>query len=572
VGLDDAAVQDRREALGATLREVSDAAEALSAFEVTTLLADKDGVLVWSNPGEFGDRATHARLVTGARWSEAARGTNAIGTALAEARDVAVIGAAHFEEANRNLFCYATPIIDAYGEVLGVFDASGDVRDEDPMVAPLVSRVGGALRAALRQAAWSNAGAMERMVERCSTPAILLDRNGVRRMNDKARELFRGRAEDPALSFARLDSLVRSGRSESVRGHRLQLEPVLGSGGRLLGFVACFDPERGVTVSHPSVEQVDLSSFDGIFGQDPQILAVKTRAAKLARSKIPVLILAETGTGKELLARAIHRASPRSSGPFVAINCGALSPQLLESELFGFAAGSFTGARAGGGEGKIAAAHGGTLFLDEIGEMSPSLQAMLLRVLEDGTYFRIGDSSPRRADFRLVGATCRDLPGMVRSGAFRSDLFYRLHGANLVLPPLRARTDKVALAATLLVEIAAAEASPGATAESTPELGADAVALIEGSAWPGNVRELKSALRHALVLSDGGAIGAGDFPPPLEGVPVVEPASLEARVESALRAHGGNRLKAARSLGIARSTLYRVLSRRSQGEEPGSGD
>jgi sigma-54 dependent transcriptional regulator, acetoin dehydrogenase operon transcriptional activator AcoR len=562
VGLDESAVRDRREVLGATLREVSEAAATLRTFDVTTLLADGEGVLVWSDPGAFGDRAAGARLVTGARWSECARGTNAIGTALAEARDVAVIGAAHFEEANRGLFCYATPIVDAYGEILGVFDASGDVRDDDPLVGALVSRVGAALRAALRQEAWATVGAvgaMERMVERCAVPALLVERAGVRRMNDKARDLLRGSVEEPTLSFSRLEALVRSGRSESVRGHRLQLEPVLGAGGRVLGVVACLDPERPTKTLAATPPDVDTSAFDGIFGEDPAIVAVKTRAAKFAPTQIPVLLLAETGTGKELLAKATHRASRRARGPFVAINCGALSPQLLESELFGFAAGSFTGARQGGSEGKISAAHGGTLFLDEIGEMSPSLQAMLLRVLEDGTYCRIGETVSRRGDFRLLGATCRDLPAMVRSGAFRSDLFYRLHGANLVLPPLRLRTDKGALAAALLAELAA---ESDAHADGPPTLAADALEWIDQAAWPGNVRELKNTLRYALLLSEGGEIHARDFPPPIEGAATSREVSLEARIEDALRAHGGNRVQAAKALGIARSTLYRVLSKR----------
>jgi transcriptional regulator of acetoin/glycerol metabolism len=188
---------------------------------------------------------------------------------------------------------------------------------------------------------------------------------------------------------------------------------------------------------------------------------------------------------------------------------------------------------------------------------------MLLRVLEDGTYSRIGETAPRRADFRLVGATCRDLAGMVRNGAFRSELFYRLHGANLVLPPLRRRTDKVALATALLAELWESEGAPSSSGDAAPELSADAVAFIESSAWPGNVRELKSSLRHALLLREGNTIAACDFPPPIVDADVAEHSSLEAKIDRALHAHGGNRLRAAKALGIARSTLYRVLSKRS---------
>ena len=169
-----------------------------------------------------------------------------------------------------------------------------------------------------------------------------------------------------------------------------------------------------------------------------------------------MLLLAETGTGKELFARAIHEASAGAAGPFVAVNCGALSPALLESELFGYAPGAFTGAGRAGSNGLLGAANGGTLFLDELAEMPASLQAALLRALDDGSFRRLGDPRPVRSTFRLVGATCRDLAAMVESGAFRRDLFYRIQGACIRIPPLRARTDGVDLALALI----AAQGSP----------------------------------------------------------------------------------------------------------------
>jgi transcriptional regulator with PAS, ATPase and Fis domain len=277
-------------------------------------------------------------------------------------------------------------------------------------------------------------------------------------------------------------------------------------------------------------------------------------------------LLAETGTGKELFARALHAASPRADGPFVALNCGALAAGVLESELFGYAPGAFTGALRGGSVGKLGAANGGTLFLDEIAEMPDALQAALLRVLDDGVYHRVGDNRPSRADFRLVCATCRDLPALVEQGAFRRDLFYRVHGGCITIPSVRERDDRVFVARGLLARLAA-PAPP-------LELTADAEAWIAEHDWPGNVRELKTALVHAVAMSGGEPITRACFPRVLVARPgggrsAVGPgAPLSARsrddvlrdaVREAMRASQGNVTEAARRLGVARSTIYRSL-------------
>ena len=330
-----------------------------------------------------------------------------------------------------------------------------------------------------------------------------------------------------------------------------------------------------------------------MFGHDPVLRSTKEAAERFARTRLPILLLAETGTGKELLARAIHVASPRRDRAFVAINCGALSPHLLESELFGYAPGAFTGANREGSEGKIGAARGGTLFLDEVAEMPGPLQALLLRVLEDGTYYRVGDNSPRHADIRLICATCRDLPRMVKEGAFRQDLFYRIDGACLTLPPLRERADLPELTLHLLGRLA--EEEKGLTA--APRCDQAAFAWLIAQPWPGNVRQLKTALQHALVLAGGGEIRREHLPQLVDGLPrssysppvpsaaaeVGQPAAqsaagppapvapppatgrleeLEAEiVRQAVEQAGGNLSLAARRLGIARTTLYRRLRR-----------
>ena len=300
------------------------------------------------------------------------------------------------------------------------------------------------------------------------------------------------------------------------------------------------------------------AAFDAIAGDDPQIRAAKERAARFARSDLPVLLLAETGTGKDLFARAIHEAG-RSGRPFIAINCGTLPAELLESELFGYAPGAFTGARARGQEGKLAAADGGTLFLDEVAEMPPALQALLLRVLEDGSYSRIGEVQQRSTRFRLVCATCRDLPALVEAGAFRRDLFHRINGAILELPPLRARTDLPALVTALLAAAAREQGTPA------PTVAPAALEALCAHDWPGNVRELKMALRYALVLADGGTIDPHHLPalhrsPGLPQARARRQAEAEA-LASALAQAKGNLSEAARILGVARTTLYRMIAR-----------
>ena len=328
--------------------------------------------------------------------------------------------------------------------------------------------------------------------------------------------------------------------------------------------------------------------FSDLYGDDSQVVATKTAAERFARTRLPILLLAETGTGKDLLARAIHGASPRRERPFVAINCGALSPHLLESELFGYAPGAFTDARREGHDGKVGAARGGTLFLDEVAEMPGPLQALLLRVLEDGTYFRVGESVPRQADVRLICATCRDLPGMVEGGSFRRDLYFRIAGAVLSLPPVRERSDVANLVRHVFTRLAASE-MPGSP---PPRLSPSALRQITAGRWPGNVRQIRTALQYALALAEGDEIRPEHLPKldharaPQPGPGAPDRRSADAApsaapggpqrlseiehelVARAMDDAGGNLSLAARRLGIARSTLYRHLGHDRRLPEP----
>jgi DNA-binding NtrC family response regulator len=246
-------------------------------------------------------------------------------------------------------------------------------------------------------------------------------------------------------------------------------------------------------------------------------------ATRLARSHLPLLILGETGVGKEVLARGIHAAGPRRDRPFVVVNCGAIPRELVESTFFGHERGAFTGAIEQR-KGIFEAAHGGTVLLDEVGELPPGAQAVLLRVLETGIVARVGSSTEIAVDVRVVSATHRDLETMCDSGAFRRDLLYRLDGATLRIPPLRERASEILpLARQFLRE--AAGATP-------PLVDRDAVELLERYAWPGNVRELRNAILRAVALSAGDAISVRDLPERIREAPRTPPAALPADARS----------------------------------------
>jgi len=288
---------------------------------------------------------------------------------------------------------------------------------------------------------------------------------------------------------------------------------------------------------------------------------------RVAKSAISVILEGETGVGKEVAARRLHALSGRSAGPFVAINCGAISESLLESELFGYEKGAFTGA-AQAKIGLIEAAHGGTVFFDEVGDMPAPLQMRLLRVLEQREVLRVGGVQPRCVDVRVVSATHRELGEEVRAGRFRQDLWFRLNGITLRLPPLRARRDAV----ERLAGEFAAEAAAENGAREVPHFTAEALEALRAHPWPGNVRELKNVVRRAVVLADGGEIGRAHLQldpvmPPLaaatQPVDHAEPAELKAelrdlerqRILAVLESCGGNQTRAAKQLGIARGTL-----------------
>ncbi len=575
-------------------------ARAAADHDYALLVSDTDGVIVRADGGgDFADYARSVRLLEGADWSEATRGTNAIGTALAEGRPVFVRGDAHFARAYHQLVCYAAPIRDASGELIAILDATSSVQRSDAAMGLGVIAAAQALEELVRMRAYSLAGAtvtraLARSLERMNCPVAVIEPPGrIARVNAPARELLGGASSSRSThellgyDFEQLAALARSGDALEIeapatgQAHQLRLEPI-DSDGRLIAVLTFFEPATiprsqrqrpAATVPvartvRPLRATQPPAPFRDLFADDPATRAALERAARVAPSDVPIILLAETGAGKELVARGIHRASGRADGPFVAINCGSVAPTLLESELFGYGPGAFTGAEKRGRDGYLAAAAGGTLFLDEVAEMSLAMQAALLRFLENGTYHRVGEVRELHADVRVLCATCRDLRTMVADGTFRDDLYYRLKGATVMLPPLRARTDVIPLARHLLRDIAARR-----DVVPAPTLSAQVESFFASFAWPGNVRELKSTLEVAMVMAapattieldhlPGDMMDSAPLSAPATAAPVPSLDEVQSRVISKVLSEvAGNVSLAARRLGVARSTLYRMMRR-----------
>jgi DNA-binding NtrC family response regulator len=326
-------------------------------------------------------------------------------------------------------------------------------------------------------------------------------------------------------------------------------------------------------VARLRVSAVHAASVEGMVGQSPEFVAMLEVTRKIAAAgRVPVLIRGESGTGKERVAQAVHSLSPRADGPWVTLNCSALAEGLLESEMFGHERGAFTDAKSMK-RGLLELADGGTLFLDEIGDLAVALQPKLLRAIETQTFRRVGGQKELKVDVRFVAATNRDLDAMVRSGAFREDLYYRLNVGSIDLPPLRARrADVLPLAQHFLAQAALTMGL------REPVLDAVTHPLLERYAWPGNARELRNVMERALILSGGAPILPAHLPREVAARAAGEPAGEAALVPLAeaerrhvrrvLEACGGNKTQAAKLLGISRVTLRNKLAEYGWAESP----
>jgi two-component system, NtrC family, response regulator len=325
----------------------------------------------------------------------------------------------------------------------------------------------------------------------------------------------------------------------------------------------------GKPESAPTREDLDRRyDLGGLIGEDPRFLKVLEIAGRVAATDASVLITGESGTGKELVAEALHRNSPRRKGPFVKVNLGGVSPTLFESEMFGHVKGAFTDAKADR-RGRFDLAQGGTIFLDEIGELDLSCQVKMLRVLQDRTYEALGSSTSRTVDVRVVSATNRNLAELVRTGAFREDLLYRLNLITLHLPPLRERGQDVPRLAVRFLQ-AMKEVHRRENLSLTPE----ALRWLQGQSWPGNVRQLRHWIERAVLVGSKDALGpaeiaaAGEMeaqPRERDELPAVGAMTIDeiekAMIEKSLRHHDGNVTRVAEALGLSRAALYRRLEK-----------
>ena len=584
----------QRELLEASAPVMACARDFLSESGTMMALADTHGTILMSEgdtPAMGSAETIH--LMPGVTWSEALCGTNAIGTALAMGQPVQIHSAEHFCAGIKRWTCSATVVRHPTdGEIIGVLDVSGlsqtYSRQSLALVVTSASRIESRLAMGEMERRYR---LLEHGMSRWSAGGqeglVLFDRRGCPiKANEHAPIAIAAAGGEIDLSSARRLPELAAGRlgqggARSVLPAWIKpewLEPLIVKGEHL-GTLLVVPVSRGRAASVRSSlagqrpgksfgdSTAEGDAFASVITNDPAMLQAIAKARQLARSRTPVLLQGETGVGKEEFARGIHGAC---AGPYVALNCGGLSRELLASELFGYADGAFTGARKGGMVGKIEAADGGTLFLDEIGEMPPDMQPHLLRVLEQGEIYRLGENTPRRVNFRLIAATHRDLRQEIAAGRFRMDLYYRIAVTSLRIPPLRERAGDIALLAQHFFErFRRDQGMASGTLEPA------VLEKLEAYQWPGNVRELRNVIEGAVLMSEGASLTCSALPAELSGIESPDTASAqtlgagvrsiaegeEALIRRAITASGGNLTLAARQLHIAKSTLYVKMQR-----------
>ena len=537
------------------------------------ILADRRGVLMHTQgDADFLGKAERVALASGASWHEQQRGTNAIGTALAEAAGVEIHGSEHFLERNGFLTCAAAPIMSATGELMGILDISGDQRSRHPHTLGLVNTAVRMIENRLVTAACRNNVRihLHAMPEGIGTVAegilalsddgwiIGANRQGLAMLGLTARHL--GSTLLIHVLDARLEQLVAQARRQPQQVMRLHRR----DGSTLYALVHAGRSQ--VLQVPPAAAKPAPDALARLDTGDERWRAAADKARRILGKPIPLLLQGESGVGKELFARAVHEASPRRERAFVAINCAAIPESLIEAELFGYSPGAFTGARKEGSIGRLREADGGTLFLDEIGDMPQAMQTRLLRVLQERQVAPLGGGPLVKVDFALVCATHHKLREDAEAGRFRNDLYYRLNGLTLHLPALRERGDFDALTEKLLTEL---------SGNASLHLAEDLLERLRAHPWPGNLRQYASVLRTAVAMLDPEenridwrhlsddvveelqAAAAKKSPAPSAGQNLAE-LSRQA-IQQALEAAYGNLSAAARQLGISRQTLYRKL-------------
>ena len=571
--------EEHRDLLDVTREIVSPLNGVLNQSRSVLVVTDPQGVIL----NAYGDPATmesgaERHIAPGGLWEEQVSGTNAIGTAIASGNAVQVHALEHYCEGVKAWTCSAALVRNAGGDdILGCIDISGSDNTFNVHSLALAISIATQIESTLKG---REARDRVRLLEWCSAETATWSNDSFVLLDSKDRIVSASRNAGEALRRIGIpQSLVPGQPLVGARREAVQWATRLASwirpewvqrakiDGRNFGSLILI-PDRASRASHavgaPAIPSTvrPTRGFEKLVGMSEAIAAAVDRARRLASGTLPVLVLGETGVGKEEFARAMHETSPVKEGPFIAVNCGAFARDLVASELFGYADGAFTGAIKGGRRGKFEEADAGTLFLDEVGELPLDVQPHLLRVLEDGIVTRIGESRNRKVKVRIISATNRDLSTLVAQGRFREDLYYRLAVTTLSLPPLRSRQCDIPLLAEHFVEEFARR-----TGTPTKAISAEVREALCLYSWRGNIRQLKNTLDSMCQLSEGHTLRAADLPsefrPSEAQRKPVQFVGLKAREREAIIAaideHEGKLQQAARALGIARSTLYEKM-------------
>ncbi|APU73984.1 TPA: GAF domain-containing protein [Vibrio parahaemolyticus] len=542
-----ATLQDRRHQLNFLLETVTQFAlplfnQLFAHSDSRLILTDADGVIIgsWGQP-KFREKLTEIALSSGACWQEKVKGTNAIGTAIIEAKPVSVIGDQHFIQHHRFISCSANPIFDHLGHLIGILDITSEQKKHDFSTQVLV----------------------QNMVQQVENQLLNLIPQGHIRV-DLACEKGLLNSGWQGIIIANEDGQILA--HNQVASQLLAQQNVIGQSlDDILSIQSTDHPFVFKTkpLTDKKVKSRSVTASNDLHYGDSTVEHCWQQANRVIDKDISLLILGETGVGKNEFVKALHKNSQRKTGPLVSVNCGALPKDLVESELFGYVAGAFTGANNKGYQGKIRQAHKGILFLDEIADLPLDAQSRLLHVLQDKTVLPVGSNQSVQVDTQIIAATHKDLDSLVSEGLFRQDLYYRLNGLIIELPRFEERDDKQQLIENIHRR----------HAESKQQLCPHLLSLMLSYSWPGNLRELDSLIKVSALMAQGEeTLELAHVPTHLskklsqaqDVATAAEPTlKLRATVEDKLlktyQANQGNISKTSRMLGVSRNTIYRKL-------------
>jgi len=609
--IENAALEDRRErkadVIDCARYEMTTLYQQLADADSAVVLTDTDGVIIHmvSSPA-FAAEVAPLGLRTGGMWSEAEAGTNGMGTCIAAAAPVAIRREDHFFTQFSQLTCSAVPVYDPSGDIAAVLDVSSRSGQMQQHLLVLLGMTARMIENRLIDQRFRNAHPLHfhsrpefvytlhegKLAVGDDGYILAANRSALFQLGLQSMDEIRSRRIEDLFQTSLEDMLQRSMSSSfhpvvtyranaALRFFAVARRPASSAATTVQPTISATAPAAlgnpaplaAKALARPAA--LRTMAYSSATFKDPRLLAHLETARRVIARQTPVLLWGETGSGKEVFARATHDASPHADGAFVAVNCASLPETLIESELFGYRAGAFTGAQRSGRRGKILQADGGTLFLDEIADMPLDLQARLLRVLDERQVTPLGTEDTHPVDFQLISGSHQNLPTLVREGRFREDLYYRLAGIELELPSLRERSDRRELIHDVLKTEAGSDGS----------LSTDAERLLMDYPWPGNIRQLRHVLRSAAALADGSVITREHLP-----ALILHPALLQGHAASAvsddtgdaddeappvklnpiqanerqvllqmLEQHRWNVSNVAKALDVSRNTLYRKL-------------